>query len=149
MRDSGKNGARTLAAALLEAAVLVEDAGADGLAVTCYDGRISISVGRSCGDARARAAILAALASLAGTAGWQRHDVAGRAGPCACLQAAGRAGGTEISICAYLDIATVSGGALAASPAGTRAAIAAGHPLPPGWRWVTGLDEPAGCQEVA
>jgi hypothetical protein len=141
MRASGRNGAAALAAALLEAAVLVEDAGAGGLAVTCYAGRISISVGRGCGDARARAALVTALGRRAGAAGWQRHDVAGTAGPRACLQATGRAGDTEIGICAYLDVTAVPGGALAASPGGTRAVIAAGHPLPPGWRWVTGLDD--------
>jgi hypothetical protein len=149
MRASGRNGAGALAAALLEAAVLVEDTGAGGLMVSCYDGRISISVARDCGDARARAEMLAALGSRAGAAGWQRHDLAGSAGPCACLQATGRAGGTEISICAYLDVATVPGGALATSPGGIRAVIAAGHQLPPGWRWVTGLDDqPAASQEA-
>jgi hypothetical protein len=150
MRASGREGAAALAAALLEAAVLVEDAGAGGLVVTCYDGRISVSVGRGCGDARARAAIVAALGVRAGAADWQRHDLACSAGPCACLQATGRAGGAEVGICAYLDVATVPGGALAASPGGTRAVITAGDPLPPGWRWVTGLDdEPAAGQEVA
>jgi hypothetical protein len=150
VRASGMNGAGTLAAALLAAAVLVEDAGVGGLVVTCYEGRISISVARDCGDARARAAMVAALGRRAGAAGSQRHDVAGSAGPCACLQATGQAGSTEIGICAYLDVHTVPGGALAASPGGTRAVIAAGHQLPPGWRWVTGLDDaPGPGQEVA
>jgi hypothetical protein len=150
MRDSGMDDAAALAAALLEAAVLVEAAGTGGLVVTCYEGRISISVTQGCGDARARAAIVAALGARAGAAGWQRHDVAGSAGPCACLQATGRAGPAEIGICAYLDVATVPGGALAASPAGTRAVITDGHQLPPGWHWVTGPgDEPGASQEVA
>jgi hypothetical protein len=150
MDASDKNAAGRLAAALLEAAVLVEDAGTGGMVVTCYDGRISISVTRECGDARARAAIVAALGRRAGAAGCQRHDLAGSAGPCACLQATGRAGSTEVSICAYLDVAAVPGGALAASPAGTRAVIAAGHQLPSGWRWVTEPgDAPAAGQEVA
>jgi hypothetical protein len=150
MRASGRAGAAALAAALLEAAVLVEDAGAGGLVVNCCDGRVSVSVGRGCGDARARAAIVAALGARAGAAGWRRHDFAGSAGPCACLQATGRAGGAEVGICAYLDVATVPGGALATSPAGPRAVITAGYPLPPGWRWVTGLDDEAAVgQEVA
>jgi hypothetical protein len=150
MRASGMNGATALAAALREAAVLVEAGGTGGLVVTCYEGRISVSVARECGDARARAALVAALGARAGAAGWQRHDLAGSASPCACLQATGQAGGTEVSICAYLDAAAVPGGALAASPGGTRAVIAAGHQLPPGWHWVTGTgDEPAPGQEVA
>jgi hypothetical protein len=149
MGASGTDAAAGLAGALLEAAVLVESTGAGGLAVTCYDGRISISVGRACGDARARAALVTVLGRRAGAAGWQRHDVLGSAGPQACLQATGRAGPAEIGICAYLDAAAVPGGTLAASPGGARAVIAAGHPLPPGWRWVTGLDDqPAGRERA-
>jgi hypothetical protein len=149
MRAGGMNGAAALAAALLEAAVLVEDAGLGGLVVTCYEGRISISVARGCGDARARAAMVAALGSRAGAAACHRHDVAGSSGPCACLQATGQCGGTQVGICAYLDITTVPGGALAASPGGTRAVIPAGHQLPCGWQWVTGLDDQPGASEGA
>jgi hypothetical protein len=148
MRAVGKNAAGTLAAALLEAAVLVEDAGTGSLVVTCYGDRINVSVARGCGDARARAALVTALGRRAGAAGWQRHDLAGNAGPTASLQATGQAGGTEISICAYLDARAVPGGALATSPGGTRAVIAAGHQLPPGWRWVTGLDDEPGASQA-
>jgi len=149
MGTSGTNGAAGLAEALLAAAVLVESTGAGGLVVTCYDGRISISVGRACGDARARAALVTALGRRAGAASWQRHDVCGSAGPRTCLQATGRAGSAEVGICAYLDVAAVPGGTPAAGPGGTRAVIAAGHPLPPGWHWVTGLDDQPAGQEVA
>jgi hypothetical protein len=150
MRAGSMNGAGTLAAALLEAAVLVEDAGVAGLVVTCYDDRISVSVARRCGDARARAALVAALGQRAGAAGCQRHDFTGSAGPCTWLEATARHGGTQIQVFAYLDVATAPGGAPAAGPDGTRAVITAGQDLPPGWRWVTGLDdEPGGRQEVA
>jgi hypothetical protein len=149
MRAGGMNGAGALAAVLLEAAVLVEDAGACGLVVTCYDDRISVSVARRCGDARERAALVASLGQRAGAASWQRHDFTGSAGPCTWLGATARGGGTQIEVFAYLDVRAVPGGTLAAGPDGARAVIAAGQDLPPGWQWVTGLDEPGRQQEIA
>jgi hypothetical protein len=148
--SASMNGAGTLATALLEAAALVGDAGIGGLVVTCYDDRVSVSVARQCGDARARAAMVAALGQRAGAAGCQRHDFTASSGPCAWLEATAREGGTQIEISALLDVRIVPGGALAAGPDGTRTVIAAGQGLPAGWRWVTELDdEPGSSQEVA
>lgn len=120
-------------AALLDAAVLLEQAGIGGLAVTCHDGRAQISVLRRCGDARSRAALVAALALRAGAAGCQRHDFGGEHGPAAWLEAAGRAGATPIEITTHLDVITVPGGALATGPDGQQDVIAAGQPLPDRW----------------
>jgi hypothetical protein len=128
-------------AALLDAAVLVEQAGVGGLTVTCYDGRACISVPRRCGDARSRAALVAALALRAGAAGCQRHDFAGEHGPAAWLEATGRAGATEIEITTHLDVTAVPGGALAMGPDGQQDVITAGQRLPDRWRWVTDLDD--------
>jgi hypothetical protein len=136
-------------AALLDAAVLVEQAGVGGLTVTCYDGRASISVVRRCGDARSRAALVAALALRAGAAGCQRHDFGGEHGPAAWLEATGRAGATQIEITTHLDVITVPGGALAMGPDGQQDVIAAGQPLPDGWQWVTDLDGDPGHRVVA
>ena len=128
-------------AALLDAAVLLEQAGVGGLTVTCHDGRACISVLRRCGDARSRAALVAALALRAGAPGCQRHDFGGEHGPAAWLEATGRAGSTAIEITTHLDVTTVPGGSLATGPGGQQDVIAAGQPLPDGWQWVTDLDE--------
>lgn len=136
-------------AALLDAAVLVEQSGVGGLTVTCHDGRASIIIARRCGDARSRAALVAALALRAGAPGCQRHDYGGEHGPAAWLEATARAGATEIEITTHLDVTTVPGGALATGPDGQQDIIAAGQPLPGGWQWVTDLDEPGKQREVA
>lgn len=133
--------AAAVTAALLDAAVLVEQAGIGGVMVTCGGGRASISIARRCGDARSRAALVAALALRAGATGCQRHDFGGEHGPAAWLEAVARAGATEIEIITHLDVRAVPGGALAAGPGGQRDVIGAGQPLPDGWRWVTDLDD--------
>jgi hypothetical protein len=136
-------------AALLDAAVLVEQAGVGGLMVTCYDGHACISVPRQCGDARARAALVAALALQAGAAGCQRRDYGGTHGPAAWLEATAQAGTTGIEITTHLDVAAVPGGALATGPDGQQDVIAAGQRLPDRWRWVTDLDDDDPCQQAA
>jgi hypothetical protein len=128
-------------AALLDAAVLVEQAGVGGLLVTCYDGHACISVPRQCGDARSRAALVAALALQAGAASCQRHDYGGRHGPAAWLEATARTGVTGIEITTHLDVTAVPGGTLATGPDGQQDVIAAGQRLPDRWRWVTDLDD--------
>ena len=143
------SGASAMAAALLDVAVLIEQAGADGLAVTCYPASTSILVCTGAGGARDRAALVAALGELAGAARCRQADVAGER-PAAWLEAAGRAGGTVIEVRTPLAVRTVPGGTLAAGPDGAQSVIAAGQPPPPGWRWVTELDdEPGASPQVA
>ena len=87
--------------------------------------------------------------SLAGAARCRQADVAGER-PAAWLETAGRAGGTVIEVRTPLAVRTVPGGTLAAGPDGAQSVIAAGQQPPPGWRWVTELDdEPGASQEVA
>ena len=143
------SGASAMAAALVDVAVLIEQAGADGLAVTCYPASTSILVCTGAGGARDRAALVAALGELAGAARCRQSDVAGER-PAAWLEAAGRAGGTVIEVRTPLAVKTVPGGTLAAGPDGAQSVIAAGQQPPPRWRWVTELDdEPGASQDVA
>jgi len=143
------SGASAMAAALLDAAVLIEEAGAGGLAVTCYQDSTSILVSTSAGSARHRAGVVAALGELAGTARCRQADVTGGQ-PAAWLDAAGQAGSTVIAVTTPLAVRAVPGGTLAAGPDGQHAVIAAGQQPPPGWRWVTEPgDEPGSRQETA
>ncbi len=136
------SGASAMAAALLDVAVLIEEAGADGLAT-------SILVSTCTGGARDRAALVAALGELAGAARCRQSDIAGER-PTAWLEAAGRAGGTVIEVRTPLAVRTAPGGTLATGPDGAQSVVASGQQPPPGWRWVTELDdEPGASQEVA
>jgi hypothetical protein len=70
--------------------------------------------------------------------------------PAAWLEAAGRAGGTVIEVRTPLAVRAAPGGTLAAGPDGAQSVVAAGQQPPPGWRWVTELDdEPGVGQAVA
>ena len=141
--------AAAMATALLEVAALIEQAGAGGLAVTCYTDHACILVTTCAGSARQRAALVAALGELAGTARCWQSDTTGEQ-PGAWLEATGRAGGTTVEIRTPLAARAAPGGTLAAGPDGQHAIIAAGQQPPPGWRWVTELDgEPGDCQEAA
>ncbi|SRR6266699_430938 len=143
------SGASAMAAALLDVAVLIEEAGADGLAVTCYHDSTSILVSTCTGGARDHAALVAALGELAGAARCRQSDIAGER-PTAWLEAAGRAGGTVIEVRTPLAVRTAPGGTLATGPDGAQSVVASGQQPPPGWRWVTELDdEPGASQEVA
>ena len=138
-------GAAAMAAALLDAAALIEESGVSGLTVTCYCDRVRILVSTSAGDARQRAAVVAALGELAGAARCWQADVTGGE-PAAWLDAAGRAGGTVIEVTTPLAVRAAPGGTLAAGPDGQQAVIAAGQQPPPGWRWVTELDDEPGSE---
>jgi len=135
--------ASATAAALLDAAVLIEQSGTGGLYVTCCEDRVTIWAGTRTGDAGERAAVVAALGQLAGAARCRQRDSLGGS-PAAWLEAAGQAGSTVIEITTQLTVRTVPGGALAAGPGGQQAVIAAGQQLPAGWRWVTDLDSQPG-----
>lgn len=135
--------AAAMAAALLDAAALIEQAGIGGLYLTCYRDRVSILAGDRAEGAGSRAAVVAALGELAGARCRQR-DVSLASGPAARLEAAGQAGSTTIEIFTVLTVRTVPGGTLATGPDGQRAVIAAGQQPPPGWRWVTDLDDQPG-----
>ena len=141
-------GAAVTAAALLDAAALIEQSGIGGLYVTCYEDRVTISAGDSAGGPGERAAIVAALGALAGAGRCRQRDSLSGS-PAAWLTAAGHAGDTIIEISAPLAVRAADGGTLAAGQGGQRAVIAAGQQLPPGWRWVTSLDEPAAGQQEA
>jgi hypothetical protein len=137
------SGAAVTVAALLDAAALIEQAGIGGLSVSCCQDRVSIFAGSSLGDARSRAAVVAALGELAGADRCRQRDGTGGS-PAAWLDAAGQAGGTIVEITTRLAVRAVPGGTLAAGPAGQQAVIAAGQQLPAGWRWVTDLDDDPG-----
>jgi hypothetical protein len=142
-------GAAVTAAALLDAAALIEASGISGLYVSCYEDRVTISAGTAAGEAGERAAMVAALGELAGAGRCRQRDSLSGS-PAAWLTADGHAGDAVIEISAPLAVRAVPGGTLAAGPGGEQAVITAGQQLPPGWRWVTDLDEPAaGQQEVA
>jgi hypothetical protein len=140
--------AAAMATALVNVAALIEEADAAGLAVTCYPDRACILVTTCAGEPRHRAALVAALGELAGAARCRQSGLVGGR-PAAWLEADGQAGGTVIEIRTTLAVKTAPGGTLAAGPDGQQAVIAAGQQPPPGWRWVTELDDEPGCQEVA
>jgi hypothetical protein len=133
--------AAAMAAVLLDTAALIEEAGAAGLSVTCSSDRARILVSAGAGSVAHRAALVAALGELAGAGRCRQYDMAGQS-PAAWLETAGRAGGTVVEVMTTLAPRQVPGGTLAAGPAGERAVIAAGQQPPPGWRWVTDLDDP-------
>lgn len=135
--------AAAMAGVLLDTAALIEEAGAAGLAVTCYCDRARILVTSSAGGAARRAALVAALGELAGAGRYRQCDIAGE-NPAAWLEAAGKAGGTVIEVTTTLAVRAVPGGTLAAGPGGQQAVITCGQPPPPGWRWVTDLDDDPG-----
>jgi hypothetical protein len=138
--------AAAMAAALLDVAALIEEAGAAGLAVTCYGDRTRILVTSCAGSARHRAALVAALGELAGAARCRQCDIAGER-PSAWLEAAGRAGSTVVEVTTPLAVRSVPGGTVAAGPDGQQAVIASGQQPPPGWRWVTELDDQPGDED--
>jgi len=88
-------------------------------------------------------ALVAALGGLAGAGRYRQCDITGE-NPAAWLETAGKAGGTVIEVTTTLAVRAVPGGTLAAGPAGERAVIGAGQQPPPGWRWVTDLDDDPG-----
>jgi hypothetical protein len=135
--------ASATAAALLDAAVLIEQSGTGGLYVTCCEDRVTIWAGTRTGDAGERAAVVAALGKLAGAARCRQRDSLSGS-PAAWLEATGQAGSTVIEITTQLTVRMVPGGALAAGPGGQQAVIAAGQQLPAGWRWVTDLESQPG-----
>jgi hypothetical protein len=129
------------AAVIRAAADLVEQAGIGGMVVSCQHGRILIHVCERDGDPQARAAMVAAVAGVLGCvpAQYDSHDPAS-----AWLEAAGQIRGILAEIFTPLAVRTAPGGtgSLAAGPGGRVAVIGAGAQLPPGWRWVTELDDP-------
>ena len=54
-----------------------------------------------------------------------------------------------VEVTTPLAVRLVPGGTLAAGPDGQQAVIAAGQPPPPGWRWVTELDDQPGERHEA
>jgi hypothetical protein len=125
------------------AADLIERSAAAGLSVTCYDGHIQIEVTEHCGDAPARAAVVARLAGYLGSACAVQED-AHYAGY-SRITASGNAGGLRAEIFTPLTVqqaGTGTGGEalLAAAPDGRTVQVAPPHDLPAGHRWLTDLD---------
>jgi hypothetical protein len=131
----------TTAGALRAAADLIERSAVTGLSVTCSDGRIQIQVTEHCGDAPARAAVVARLAGCFGSVAVQEDGHAGYS----CITASGNAGGLRAEIFTPLTVrqaGTGPGGEvlLAAAPDGRPVQVAPPHDLPVGHRWLTDLD---------
>jgi hypothetical protein len=128
------------AAVIRAAADLVEQAGVGGLPVSCHRDRILVHVGERDGDPQARAQTVAAVAAVLGCVPAQTSS---HASAHAWLEAAGQVSGVRAEVFTPLAVGPAPGGAgsLAAGPGGQVAVIGAGQPLPPGWRWVTELDD--------
>lgn len=136
---SSAAGARP-AAVIRAAADLIEQAGIGGLAVSCHHGRILIHVAEHDGDPQARAQMVAAVAGVLGCVPAQTSS---HASAYACLEASGQISGVLAEVFTPLAVRPAPGGAgsLAADPGGRVAVIGTRQPLPPGWRWVTELDD--------
>src|SRR5580700_515593 len=92
----------TTAGALRAAAELIERSAATGLSVTCYDGHVQIQVTEHCGDAPARAAVVARQAGYPGSACAVQED-AHYAGY-SRITASGNAGGLRAEIFTPLTV---------------------------------------------
>jgi hypothetical protein len=137
-------GADATVAALLDAAMLIEQSGISGLHVSCSEDRVTIHVGRRHGTASGRAAIVAGIARAAGAGPARQHSGGGQgSSPVAWLEACGMAGTTVIEVITMLAVRPGPDGAglLAAAPDGTAQIVPPGQDLPAGWRWVTELDD--------
>jgi len=132
--------AAVTAAAMRAAAGLIEEAGIGRLLVSCRGDHVIIHVSQHDGDAAVRSGLVAALAGLLGASPFQRDS---RSSPEAWLEAAGQVRGVPVEVFTALDARPAPGGAgaLAARPGGHVTVIGAGQQLPPGWRWVTDLDD--------
>ena len=132
--------AAAAAAVIRAAADLVEQAGAGGLAVSCCRGRILIQITRRDGDGPQRAAMVAAVARVLGRVPGQASS---HVSADAWLEAAGQVRGVPAEVFTLLAVrpAPDGTGSLAADPDGRVAVIGAGQQLPPGWRWITELDD--------
>jgi hypothetical protein len=136
------------AAAMRAAAAIIEESGLPGLSVTCTSHEITVQVSAEAGPAAERAAQVGQLASIAGTHAYQ-HDSAFT--PWSSVRACGQARGIPVTIFTPLRIRAGGPDAdpLAAGPGGQITPVPGGK-LPPGWKWVTDLDDgDPGQQEVA
>ena len=128
------------AAAMRAAAAIIEESAVAGLSVTCDSGHISVQVCEHAGDPAGRAAQVALLAQIAGTAAYQ-HD--SRTTAWTQIRACGHARGIPVDVFTTVQVRTRPGAAgavpLAAGPGGQVSDIP-GEQLPAGWRWVTELD---------
>ncbi|TMR95109.1 hypothetical protein [Nonomuraea basaltis] len=132
------------ARAMRAAADLIETAGVSGICITCDDQAIGIQVSRHLmADLPARLATLSALATVLDSP-VLRHDDPFR--PASWLRIHGTAAGVPVRVYAELEISIQGEGeALALGPDGHPAAHGPNErptPLPPGWHWMTELDQP-------
>jgi hypothetical protein len=136
------------AAAMRAAAAIIEESALPGLSVTCSSRQIAVQVSAEAGPAAERAAQVGHLAGIAGTHAYQDDSTASA---WSSVRAWGQARGIPVTIYTVLQVR--AGGPagtdpLAAGPGGQIVPVP-GSKLPPGWRWVTDLDEPGGPQEAA
>ena len=134
--------ATTTAAPMRAAATLIESAGIAGLSVTCDDAQVSIQVCEDLGDPATRAALVARLAAVIGATA-VRADSAGS--PLSWVRADGAIGGLRVHAFTPVPVQHAGDLPLACNDTG-QVAEAATPPLPPGWRWLTSLDPPAGTE---
>ena len=132
----------TTVSGLRAAADLIERSAVTGLHVACDDRRIQIQVTGDCGDAPARAAIVACLARYFGGVAVQEDS---RHAGYSCITANGSAGGLPAEIFTPLTVQQADAGPggevlLAAAPGGRTVLVAPPHDLPVGHRWLTDLD---------
>jgi hypothetical protein len=132
----------TTAAAMRAAATLIESAGIAGLSVTCDSDQISIQVGEHLGDPATRAGLVARLAVVTGATA-VRADSAGS--PVSWIRADGAISGLRVHAFTAIPVQYTGDLPLACNDAG-QVAQAAAAALPPGWRWLTSLDPPAGTE---
>lgn len=128
------------AAAMREAASVIEESALAGLSVTCDSGQITVQVCEWSGSPAERAAQVGLLAGIAGTHACQ-HD--SRTTAWTQIKACGQARGIPVVIFTSIGVRTRLVGTgpvpLAAGPGGQHAAVPDGQ-LPCGWRWCTELD---------
>lgn len=133
----------TTAGALRAAADLIERSAVTGLSVTCDDGYIHIQVTNDCGDAPARAAVVACPAGYLGSVAVQEDS---HFDGYSCITASGNAGGLRAEVFTPLAVQHADPGPggqqvpLAVAPDGLVTQVAPPAHLPAGYRWLTDLD---------
>jgi hypothetical protein len=143
-RYPGAEQPATTAGALRAAADLIERSAIAGLSVTCCEGRVQVQVTGRCGDAPARAAVVARLAGYLGSACAVQED--SHSSDDSWIKATGSAGGLPVEVFTPLAVQHAGPGPdrqkppLAIAPDGRIAQVAPPGHLPAGYRWLTDLE---------
>lgn len=135
--------AAATAAAMRAAADLIEISGIASVLVICDENEVTMQVAQRAGDAAGRAALVARLAGLLGAA-VVRHQAPDR--PLAWVQARSTAGPLPVRVHTHIDVLRDgSRTPLARTPRGEITGWDHTIRIPPGWQWVTELDDPGGA----